>query len=1294
MHSQVRIFNGHALPTAQLKSRCLQLLIVAFACLCSSQIYAQCPPDNILLADINHSLDPMTCESVLDITDVHGNNSLDGCGCDVTILDEHDNELPAAFDFSDVGETFRYQVCCPLVVGEICAWANITVEFKGNSQFICPAADTVLTSSCIEVNDLFPPVIGSQCVEAGVILVNEIENLPNCVGGVQRQLIRTYQLTGPQGPIEQFCTQRIDIVAADLTNIIFPEKATINCDQDPTVELTGAPIFTTMINGVLDSFELTPDGLPLECSVFVSFEDTEFETACGSRITRMWSVGQWSCIVDTVQRFPQIIDITDLNPPTIECPQVITSSTTTHKCQVVVNLPPATVSDDCSDDLTVFIATNNGILNANGGVATIDTGFSQIIYSVSDCINTDTCVINVMLTDTTPPVAICETDITIGYAGVGNTFLDAYKIDAGSFDDCGAVKFGIARMVDTLDIPDHVFQDRIEILCEDTTMPFMAILQLLDSEGNVSFCMVEVTVTNKLIPTLICPAPDTVACDTIFDPDNLNVFFNPFEIDSDVCLDGFTVRDILIGDRNDCGVGTLERRIRILDAQGDPVGPLCRVDIVFEAPSTSLMLGPNFPPMDMCTPQDVCSLDDLDNFDIEFDIDQQRCQLLGISTEINEVTPPSQLQCPNPTSVPICQQFVRTFTVIDWCAIDGLGSKAEPFVFEQSINIGERTAPTATDPDDLEFCVPIDECDSLFVTIAAPTVTDNCAGDILTEFELFNDNDPANPILDMEGAVVTGNFDVGSYSIVWTFTDACGNFTSETQRFQVQNCKAPTITCIAGLAIPIVPNNNVATLELKQVVVYSGNSCGDQTGITESFEPDRLEETITFPCDSVGLGPLSVNVFATDTDGNQSKCTVLISLSDNGLCPNTAFTSGNNEARVSVSGNVVTPANTGITGADVALIGSSNTISTFTEKGNYLFTDMPTGGSYTIRPSFDDDVLNGVSIIDMILIQQHILNFREITNPYLLLAADVNGNGEVSIADVILLQRIALGLSDLPPTVPNWRFIDADADFFDATNPFSSSLSSEKLIDELLEDEVYNFIGIKAGDINMSALADTENRSVSNAYLRVDNSPLNQDKTTIPFYLSEQMTSIKGVSIEMNVSELNLLDLHSAQLKDGTFSIDVTDGQLKFISVNEHGMSVDSDLPLFELVLNGNSTATAKELLQDVTITVARELHGELQEQKVNIVFDSQVSGNEILDVVPNPWKDITTIEINSSEKTTGALLVTDLGGNVVYQNDVQFSKGINSLTLSSEVINVPGVYFIHVNTPLSRQTVKMIKLE
>jgi hypothetical protein len=50
--------------------------------------------------------------------------------------------------------------------------------------------------------------------------------------------------------------------------------------------------------------------------------------------------------------------------------------------------------------------------------------------------------------------------------------------------------------------------------------------------------------------------------------------------------------------------------------------------------------------------------------------------------------------------------------------------------------------------------------------------------------------------------------------------------------------------------------------------------------------------------------------------------------------------------------------------------------------------------------------LNGVTVFDMVLFTKHLIRSQEITSPEILFAADINNNGEVTIADFIEFREV------------------------------------------------------------------------------------------------------------------------------------------------------------------------------------------------------------------------------------------------------------------------------------------------
>ncbi|RMF25605.1 MAG: hypothetical protein D6765_10210, partial [Bacteroidetes bacterium] len=65
---------------------------------------------------------------------------------------------------------------------------------------------------------------------------------------------------------------------------------------------------------------------------------------------------------------------------------------------------------------------------------------------------------------------------------------------------------------------------------------------------------------------------------------------------------------------------------------------------------------------------------------------------------------------------------------------------------------------------------------------------------------------------------------------------------------------------------------------------------------------------------------------------------------------------------------------------------------------------------YLVVPSKSINPLNGVTTFDMVLITKHILNVQPLDSPYKIIAADINASGRVTTFDLVLLRRLILFL--------------------------------------------------------------------------------------------------------------------------------------------------------------------------------------------------------------------------------------------------------------------------------------------
>jgi lysyl endopeptidase len=171
-----------------------------------------------------------------------------------------------------------------------------------------------------------------------------------------------------------------------------------------------------------------------------------------------------------------------------------------------------------------------------------------------------------------------------------------------------------------------------------------------------------------------------------------------------------------------------------------------------------------------------------------------------------------------------------------------------------------------------------------------------------------------------------------------------------------------------------------------------------------------------------------------------------------------------------ISGSVKNEKGTGVANVRVQLIGTGGlTITTLTDDlGNYSIDNIPLGETYEIGAGKADVYENGLSTLDMIRVQKHILNLETLASPYQIIAADVNNSGTISTLDLIQMRKVILNL-ETKFASPVWLFVPSAKNFQDAKDPFKGLISGAYTISSLSASSLtFNLVGIKFGDINSS----------------------------------------------------------------------------------------------------------------------------------------------------------------------------------------------------------------------------------
>ncbi len=173
---------------------------------------------------------------------------------------------------------------------------------------------------------------------------------------------------------------------------------------------------------------------------------------------------------------------------------------------------------------------------------------------------------------------------------------------------------------------------------------------------------------------------------------------------------------------------------------------------------------------------------------------------------------------------------------------------------------------------------------------------------------------------------------------------------------------------------------------------------------------------------------------------------------------------------VSVSGFVRTGNNLAVPGVSLTLAGGAATPPAGVTPANGAFTlTSGVGGlAYVLTPSKANDVTvtNGVTVTDIVLIQQHILAARLLGAAHKVVSADVNNDRTVTVTDVLLVQDFVLGNTNAFTGGALWRFFSSDQTFANPNLP--GVLQTGRSYPVLAAATNQNFVACKLGDVNES----------------------------------------------------------------------------------------------------------------------------------------------------------------------------------------------------------------------------------
>jgi len=443
-----------------------------------------------------------------------------------------------------------------------------------------------------------------------------------------------------------------------------------------------------------------------------------------------------------------------------------------------------------------------------------------------------------------------------------------------------------------------------------------------------------------------------------------------------------------------------------------------------------------------------------------------------------------------------------------------------------------------------------------------------------------------------------------------------------------------------------------------------------------------------FTADDVDAsGFVEVPIYVWDECGNIDFCLVNLRIIDNG--------GGSNM----IAGSIETEQGIKVENIQAHLGGLHNINMDYMtdNNGQFAFANAPQYLDYEISGEKNDDYLNGVSTLDLVKIQQHILGQELLDSPYKMIAADVTNDKNITALDLIDIRKLILGITTEYPSKGSWTLVDASQDqSLTTANPWMYNES--RTVTDLQSDMMdIDFIAVKNGDVTDSATAnlkgtgtDTESRGAEVIELGYADRYVEQGEM-VEITLSTERNDIYGYQFTMDTRGLELTSVEGSGITEsnvGVFNNKLTmsynsnttiaKGEVVTLSFEAKGEGMISDL----VTINSGITRAEAYVGEDLEI--------------VNIAMRGGENGSDFAlhQNEPNPFVSETTIGFDLPESGTATMTLYDVTGKVLKVIEDDFAAGFNTIMINKADLGVTGMVYYKLQAKDHTATRHMIMIE
>ncbi len=615
--------------------------------------------------------------------------------------------------------------------------------------------------------------------------------------------------------------------------------------------------------------------------------------------------------------------------------------------------------------------------------------------------------------------------------------------------------------------------------------------------------------------------------------------------------------------------------------------------------------------------------------------------------------------------------------------------------------------------NDLPTCLPLNNCSAAPIA-ANMSASSSCSNPSFNFLHTIDFGNNGSPDIQASGNTFSHNFPLGQSKITWRAANSCGQVATCQQIVTVQDCAPPNMICRNGITQSL-DNNCSMTINAQQFILNISDNCTPvaqlQYGLRKAGTGTGFPTKDTIQYATCDQGTNIVEVWVRDGNGLVNQCSNYVLVQDNSnQCPCIQDTD------IQVKGCARTAQNTKLNSyrTNAYFSGTANgqpfstnqlknqTDSCFTLNLNDLPINL--SGNLSIRLTREDNITNGVTAYDLILISRHILSLEPFTSFYQALAADANGSKTVTTLDIVDIRKTILGVTDTFSGAPKWRFIRPVTDPSDILASFAEMKDTALITYQNVSGITpavsgLSWVGVKIGDVeNLTSFnAGNEERERPELTLTAPNHWLEAGKTIeLPIQLIEN-TSLAAWQLQLE-TKLNHAKIVGVKgLPNDAFTL--KNNQLKILWLHDNpGMVKDykANDTLFTVLLSTDQASWTSDLLQlNNKSFTAEAVFSNTSTQNISLLFQNNGirSSAQIFKPYPNPSSSHIQFPMGVDYPTDLLLEIFDITGKQIFQKFIPANSETSTIFIEDSTFPQKGCYSYRISTNSTLVSGQLIRI-